>query len=408
VSERPYLSIGEVLGLLLEEFPDVTISKIRFLEAQGLIDPERTSSGYRKFYDNDVERLRFILREQKDNYLPLKVIKDRLDLIDHTLPNPPRPIPMGASWLTAPGDEESVVAARPAGYPDSDDGSPQFDWSQLRPQREEAEVSAGRVAPQHVVEVVEQPAAAPTAAQRPAAVQPVVSVSVPGAKPAPPATAAPRPPSRPHESANHTPTPVRTESPSPVAQQPAAATPAVRPASPAPAREPIKNDAPTHPEPAAVAPVARQPLAVVPSIVADIETTEVGLAAGEVHVELTAEELCVQASINAALLKELESFGLVTARLVSGLSVYGLDALRIATAAGRLAEHGLEPRHLRAWRTSVDREISLIEQLVQPLLRQRNPQSRVQAAKRADEISRLGGELRNALVRMGIHALIES
>jgi DNA-binding transcriptional MerR regulator len=77
--ERPYLSIGEVLGLLLEEFPDVTISKIRFLESQGLIVPERTASGYRKFYDEDVDRLRFILREQKENFLPLRVIKDRLD-----------------------------------------------------------------------------------------------------------------------------------------------------------------------------------------------------------------------------------------------------------------------------------------------------------------------------------------
>lgn len=79
MSERPYLSIGEVLGLLLEEFPDVTISKIRFLESQGLIDPERTPSGYRKFYDDDVTRLRFILREQREHYLPLKVIKGRLD-----------------------------------------------------------------------------------------------------------------------------------------------------------------------------------------------------------------------------------------------------------------------------------------------------------------------------------------
>jgi DNA-binding transcriptional MerR regulator len=78
-AERPYLSIGEVLGLLLEEFPDVTISKIRFLESQGLIVPERTASGYRKFYDDDVERLRFILREQRENFLPLRVIKDRLD-----------------------------------------------------------------------------------------------------------------------------------------------------------------------------------------------------------------------------------------------------------------------------------------------------------------------------------------
>ena len=74
-----HLSIGEVLGLLLEEFPDVTISKIRFLESQGLIEPERTPSGYRKFYDADVELLRIILREQREHFLPLRVIKDRID-----------------------------------------------------------------------------------------------------------------------------------------------------------------------------------------------------------------------------------------------------------------------------------------------------------------------------------------
>lgn len=74
-----YLSIGEVLGLLLEEFPDVTISKIRFLESQGLISPERTPSGYRKFYDDDVELLRVILTEQRENFLPLRVIKNRLE-----------------------------------------------------------------------------------------------------------------------------------------------------------------------------------------------------------------------------------------------------------------------------------------------------------------------------------------
>lgn len=90
-SERPYLSIGEVLGLLLEEFPDITISKIRFLESQGLIVPERTSSGYRKFYDDDVERLKFILREQRENFLPLRVIKDRLDTPPEGLDRPVEP-----------------------------------------------------------------------------------------------------------------------------------------------------------------------------------------------------------------------------------------------------------------------------------------------------------------------------
>jgi DNA-binding transcriptional MerR regulator len=75
---RNYQSIGEVLVNVKAEFPDITISKIRFLESEGLITPERTPSGYRKFYPEDVERLRSILRLQRDEYLPLKVIKDRL------------------------------------------------------------------------------------------------------------------------------------------------------------------------------------------------------------------------------------------------------------------------------------------------------------------------------------------
>jgi DNA-binding transcriptional MerR regulator len=79
VTDTGFLSIGEVLGQLLDEFPDITISKIRFLESQGLISPERTASGYRKFYNHDVELLKVILTEQRRNYLPLRVIKDRLD-----------------------------------------------------------------------------------------------------------------------------------------------------------------------------------------------------------------------------------------------------------------------------------------------------------------------------------------
>ncbi len=75
---RNYQSIGEVLVAVKTEFPDITISKIRFLEAEGLIEPERTPSGYRKFYVDDVDRLKSILRLQRDEYLPLKVIKERL------------------------------------------------------------------------------------------------------------------------------------------------------------------------------------------------------------------------------------------------------------------------------------------------------------------------------------------
>jgi DNA-binding transcriptional MerR regulator len=102
-STATHRSIGEVLALLKDEFPDVTISKIRFLESQGLIDPERTPSGYRRFYDKDVERLRWILRQQREHFLPLKVIKDRLA---EGLDLEPE--------VEAPGPEAEVEPAAPA------------------------------------------------------------------------------------------------------------------------------------------------------------------------------------------------------------------------------------------------------------------------------------------------------
>lgn len=78
--EPTQLSIGEVINLLRDDFPDVSVSKIRFLESQGLIDPDRSGSGYRQFDNNDVARLRFILQQQRDHFLPLKVIKSKLTL----------------------------------------------------------------------------------------------------------------------------------------------------------------------------------------------------------------------------------------------------------------------------------------------------------------------------------------
>jgi DNA-binding transcriptional MerR regulator len=81
---RDYLSIGEVLESLQADFPDVTISKIRFLEAEGLIAPQRTASGYRMFYEGDLARLRYILSLQRDHFMPLKIIRDRLHDADAT------------------------------------------------------------------------------------------------------------------------------------------------------------------------------------------------------------------------------------------------------------------------------------------------------------------------------------
>jgi DNA-binding transcriptional MerR regulator len=121
--EAGHLSIGEVLAALAEDFPDITISKIRFLESQGLIDPERTPSGYRKFYPADVERLRWILVQQKENYLPLKVIKERLD----SDPDEPVAVPGAGNGNGSPTSLAPAASgsAEDGAEPDEDaDGEP--------------------------------------------------------------------------------------------------------------------------------------------------------------------------------------------------------------------------------------------------------------------------------------------
>src|SRR5215213_7377652 len=107
------MSIGAVLDLLRDDFPDVTISKIRFLEAEGLVTPERTASGYRRFTAYDCARLRFILTAQRDQYLPLKVIKAQLDAQpDGELPQSgsaygvPRLVPVDP-WSDTAADEST-------------------------------------------------------------------------------------------------------------------------------------------------------------------------------------------------------------------------------------------------------------------------------------------------------------
>lgn len=120
--EPEHLSIGEVLAELSDEFPDITISKIRFLESQGLVNPERTPSGYRKFYASDLTRLRWILYQQKEHFLPLKVIKERLDELppggeDRLFETVDAP---AAPTVAEGGGEADGVADAPAGTPASD------------------------------------------------------------------------------------------------------------------------------------------------------------------------------------------------------------------------------------------------------------------------------------------------
>lgn len=115
------MSIGVVLDLLRDEFPDVTISKIRFLEAEGLVTPERTASGYRRFTAYDCARLRFILTAQRDHYLPLKVIKAQLDA------QPDGELPQSA---VAPSGYPAPRLVPVTGSPGSRRGGPR--WPRLR------------------------------------------------------------------------------------------------------------------------------------------------------------------------------------------------------------------------------------------------------------------------------------
>jgi len=131
VASDGLLSIGEVLHLLRQEFPDVSISKIRYLEAEQLVEPTRTPSGYRKFTRADAERLRYVLRMQRDHYLPLKVIREHLDAIDRGQ----RPAPLSPTG-TAP---RALVAAE--AYPSAEDLG--TDGQELRLSRRELLEQAG-------------------------------------------------------------------------------------------------------------------------------------------------------------------------------------------------------------------------------------------------------------------------
>ena len=117
-------SIGQVLAALKSDFPDISISKIRFLESEGLITPERAPSGYRRYSGTDVDRLRYVLTVQRDHYLPLRVIRKHLELMDRGQPPPARDLatpagPDGAARSGGPAGEAGGLAQGASGAPSS-------------------------------------------------------------------------------------------------------------------------------------------------------------------------------------------------------------------------------------------------------------------------------------------------
>lgn len=232
-------SIGQALADLSAEFPDADIkeSKLRFLESEGLVEPERTPSGYRKYSVEDMERLRYIIRAQREHYLPLKVIKEHLDAMDRGL------------------------------------------------------------------------------------------------------------------------------------------------------EPPALTGGPTVP----------------PSALGDPGLNEM-LRGDRTDVRVSRKELLKTAEIDEAFLDQLENFGLVQHRPGSR-QYYDGDAVGIAKAAAQLASFGIEPRHLRAFKTAADREVGLVEQVVQPIRRSREDGAEGRAAQAVDEIAALSLRLHATLVRSGLRSL---
>jgi DNA-binding transcriptional MerR regulator len=336
------LSIGEVLELIQQDFPDVTISKIRFLESQGLIQPGRTASGYRRFNSGDIERLRWILRQQRDHFLPLKVIRHMLDEGIDRLDDGDGAQPTLWSRFDESGrdDEPDGDLDDLDDDADPDDEDPDDDGLDVERDDDDPEIDTeGR-------DRLESPAdGGRTNGGR--------STHVAGRAPAAPLAVDP-PPRR-------------------VLETPADVVAALQ-EDPRPAR----NRPPEAREP-------REPL-----------------WAGRPDVDQpthTADEICSASGIDADQLAELERFGLVRAAQRAGEAFYGDAALEVAVLAARAAGHGISARHLRMYLVSAEREAGFIEQLAMPLLKQRNPAGRDAAIELSADLAALGADLHAALLR---------
>lgn len=244
-------TIGEVLNQLKEDFEDITISKIRFLESEGLVFPDRTESGYRKFSDDDVNRLRFILTAQRDHYLPLKVIREQLDRLDA-------------------GD------VAPAPLPEEDPGGAAL-GQPLRMAEITRALDAALSADEHL-----------------------------------------------------------------------------------------------------------------------LDSDPTGIA-------LTVDELSDATGLTASEVRSLREYGLI-GRNFTESGTFGASDLLVARAGRELLHLGLEPRHLRMYLQFVDREVALFEQVVTPLLRQRNPDARRRAAEQLEQLAVLTGRMKRALLGSALRA----
>ncbi len=379
MSSRTYLSIGDVLTLLREEFPDVTISKIRFLESQGLVNPERSPSGYRKFFEHDVERLRWVLRQQREHFLPLKVIRDRL--ADGDLDDAGADAPNGKPAHAA---RPPVAVAAPAA-------------AEEQPTKADEEAMARILA-----DASRRTARMPEAAQARGGLQVVGEGEDPvpvGAEPGRErVSASTGQESAPRGGPSAAVAGARTSTPSTAQRTPSGGGARHGAAAPRPP-EPVASARRTGPAPTGEPAARKNPAPPGAGAGATAPDTAAGIVTGA---SLTREELCAASGLSAEAVAGLEGFGLIEPITVAGIQTYDEDALTLANLAASFGVFGIEARHLRLYRNAVDREMGLIEQVVIPLLRQRNPESRQRAIEGAEQLAALGQSMRATLLRQAL------
>jgi hypothetical protein len=125
-------------------------------------------------------------------------------------------------------------------------------------------------------------------------------------------------------------------------------------------------------------------------------------------VSLSAEDLAAACGLDLAILRELQEYGLLVAGTVAGVEYFDEEALAVATVAAGFTRYGIEPRHLRLYKNAAEREAGFVEQVVLPLVRQRNPEARARAQETAEELTQLGQQLRGSLLRSALGNLLNS
>jgi DNA-binding transcriptional MerR regulator len=401
---RTYLSIGDVLTLLRQEFPDVTISKIRFLESQGLVNPERTPSGYRKFYDHDVERLRWVLRQQREHFLPLKVIKGRLE--DETQTSDSQASSGNGRRSSEAG---SRGVAQVAGTPrDADVGEHPSrrstavgledrglkDRGSKEKGRSEGPEDAGREIPDHLPGF--DPPGGQDLLERHLAGQHSRSAGSGPSRPLGTTTTG----NAARAAGQGPPVPDRDRTfggglkapwaGTVGAHEPGNSQDAWHPSTPSAARSGAHEG---HvPEKAQNEPAAR--------------ISDSGRAPRAGAGRFTVAEIAAAAGLTESAIEELESYGILSSRNVGGIVHFDESELTIARVAAEFAQFGIEPRHLRLYKHASEREAGFVEQLVLPLLKQRNPEARKRAAEMVADLTRLGEGLRVAMVARSLQDLL--